>query len=225
MPSQSSTCSDCGRPLPSTSEGECLVCQLQMGLARHTAKPAPRSTETGAVPASFGDYEILSELGRGGMGVVYKARHRTLRRVVALKVLHSGAFASEASRARFQAEAEALARLSHADIAQIYESGYDAGQPFHAIEYIQGESLRNLVREELISAQRAATYVSVVARAIHAAHEQGVLHRDLKPSNILLDAEDRPHVTDFGISKTEGTDDDRADAGHAELHGSRAGEP
>jgi serine/threonine-protein kinase len=131
-------------------------------------------------------YEVLGELGRGGMGVVYKARHVKLGRVVALKVLLGGAFAGPQDRARFKTEAEAAARLQHGNIVQIFEVGEEKGCPYLALEYVEGGSLDKRLQGTPLPARQAAGLVETLARAVHYAQQQGVVHRDLKPSNILL---------------------------------------
>ena len=148
-----------------------------------------------------GDFEFLRELGRGGMGVVYEARQVGLNRRVAVKMLLSGVFAGPGIKPRFQAEAEAIARLRHPNIVAIHEVGELAGQPYFAMELMEGPSLAELVRDKPMAPARAARYLRLVAEAIAHAHSAGVLHRDLKPSNVLLDPLDQPRVTDFGLAK------------------------
>jgi serine/threonine protein kinase/WD40 repeat protein len=148
-----------------------------------------------------GDYEILREIGRGGMGVVYEARQRRLNRRVAVKMLLAGAWARPDFKPRFRAEAEAAARLHHPGIVTIHEVGEIDGQPFIAMELVEGPSLADLVRQHPLPFRRAARFVRLIAEAIAHAHQSGVLHRDLKPSNVLLDAHDLPRVTDFGLAK------------------------
>jgi serine/threonine-protein kinase len=151
-------------------------------------------------PAIAG-YEILSELGRGGMGVVYKARQVKLGRVVALKMILSGAHAGPEELARFRTEAEAAACLHHPHIVRIHEVGETHGRPYFSMEYIDGPSLSQHIAEGPLRSKVAAQHVATLARALQHAHEHNVLHRDLKPSNVLLDGEDCPHITDFGLAK------------------------
>jgi serine/threonine-protein kinase len=149
-------------------------------------------TESEAVilpaPKQVGDYDILAEVGRGGMGVVYKARHRGLHSQAALKMVLAGEFASPAQERRFRLEAELAARVRHPNIVQVYEIGNYQGRPFLALEWVEGGSLANRLGGEPWPPGEAAALVETLARAIHVAHDEGVVHRDLKPANILLQA-------------------------------------
>ncbi len=145
-------------------------------------------------------YEIVAELGRGGMGVVYLARHGALKRLVALKMIAAGLHADATARGRFRTEAEACARLQHPNIVQVYEVGECDGQPFLALEHIDGGSLLRHVGAAWPE-RDAATMVETLARAVHCMHQRGILHRDLKPSNVLLTADRVPKIADFGLAK------------------------
>ena len=146
-------------------------------------------------------YEILGELGRGGMGVVFEARQAALNRIVALKVVKSGRFASAAELIRFQNEAEAVAQLDHPHIVPIYEVGQCHGQHFFSMKLVRGTSLDRRVEQYARDSRATAKLVSIVAKAVHHAHQRGILHRDLKPANVLVDEAGAPHVTDFGLAK------------------------
>ncbi|MGE0760491.1 MAG: protein kinase [Pirellulaceae bacterium] len=161
----------------------------------------------------LGDYELLGELGRGGMGVVYKARQRGLNRLVALKTVLAQGDSSAADVQRFRNEAEAAANLRHPAIVAIHEVGEIAGRHFYSMELIEGKDLAHLVREHSLPAEQAAGYLVQLAEAVQYAHERGVLHRDLKPSNVLLDANGRVKITDFGLAKRQNADSQLTGAG------------
>jgi len=206
-------CSKCGAELELSAEPAlCPACLLETGLkdpeetdaleVSEYGSPniAGQSTEQGATK-KFGEYELLAEIARGGQGVVYRARHRSLNRLVALKMLILGPWATEAHLKRFKTEAEAAANLDHPQIVPIYEIGQVAGQHYFTMKLVEGPSLKQLVINGPLAARRAAELLAGAARAIHHAHERGVLHRDLKPGNILLDEQGQPQVTDFGLAK------------------------
>jgi tRNA A-37 threonylcarbamoyl transferase component Bud32 len=156
------------------------------------------ATHTGRV---FGNYDVLEQIGQGGMGVVYRARQRGLGRVVALKLLLAGSRATEAEIKRFHTEAKAAATLKHPHVVAIHEVGEHEGQHYFSMDYVEGQSLAEVIRRTPLPAARAARYVKIIAEAIHYAHERGILHRDLKPHNVLIDAQDEPRITDFGLAR------------------------
>jgi eukaryotic-like serine/threonine-protein kinase len=160
-----------------------------------------KAGETPAPIPSVAGYEILGVLGRGGMGVVYKARHVKLNRLVALKMVLAGAHASAHQLARFHTEAEAVARLQHPNIVQIYEVGEFEGLPFFSLEFVSGGTLAKKIDGKPQPPREAAVTVELLACAMAAAHERGILHRDLKPANVLLDNDGLPKITDFGLAK------------------------
>ena len=161
----------------------------------------------------FGDYELLEEIARGGMGIVYRARQLSLNRVVALKLVLAGQFASEEEVERFHREAEAAANLQHPNIVAIHEVGQHDGQQYFSMAYVEGRSLAEMIRENPLPAVQAARYVETVARAVEYAHQQGTLHRDLKPANILIDRDDQPRITDFGLARRVDADSDLTKSG------------
>jgi eukaryotic-like serine/threonine-protein kinase len=155
----------------------------------------------GELPRDFGPYVLMREIGRGGMGVVYEARQKGLDRSVAVKMILAGHLASPDVIRRFQTEAKAAARMRHSNIVHIHEVGQLNGQDFFAMEYIEGQSLAERIRQQPIDVPTAVRLVATVARAVEHLHQQGIIHRDLKPSNILLDSDGQPYVTDFGLAK------------------------
>ena len=155
----------------------------------------------------FGEYELIHEIARGGMGVVYKARQTKLNRIVALKMILSGSFANDAQVQRFQAEAEAAANLDHPGIVPVFEIGHHEGQHYFSMAYIPGQSLKETIAESPLNPRDAAEIVSKIASAIGYAHDQGVIHRDLKPANVMIDETGVPKITDFGLAKSSRSSD------------------
>jgi WD40 repeat protein/predicted Ser/Thr protein kinase len=205
-------CPECGRPLPDGAlEGVCPVCSLRSALHRAApiapgAPPPPSAVHSPPPPqppvfTCFDDYELLELLARGGMGVVYKARQISLNRTVALKMIQAGILATPAEVKRFHAEAEAIAHLHHPNIVAVHEAGEHQGQRFFSMDYVAGRTLADVVRDGPLPATRAATYVKTIAEAVHYAHQHGIIHRDLKPANVIIDDQDQPHITDFGLAK------------------------
>jgi WD40 repeat protein/HEAT repeat protein len=199
-----------------------LAASLEAFLADHdrmrqVAPPARGAGETATLPPGaparpavpplstikyFGDYELLEEIARGGMGVVYRAKQVSLNRVVAVKLILAGEFAGGRDVRRFRAEAEAAASLDHPNILPIYEVGEHAGQQYFSMKLVSGGSLADrLARKPAAPARELVALVAKVCQAVHYAHQRRILHRDLKPSNILLDADGTPYVTDFGLAK------------------------
>src|SRR5437773_563006 len=168
------------------------------------AVPTPHDKKTAQAAellGELGDYELLEQIGRGGQGVVFRARQKSLNRVVALKVINLGQWASKAHVKRFRREAEAAASLDHAGIVPIHEVGERDGSCYFSMKFVEGGQLDEVVRHSPMSIRHAAELIAKVARTVHYAHQHGILHRDIKPGNILLDQKGEPHLTDFGLAR------------------------
>jgi eukaryotic-like serine/threonine-protein kinase len=218
MTSSSTTCAGCGGALAQPFAGALCPDCLGQETVKLTANPANEkkggpdastvvisAAEMSGVgkraPEHFGDYELVEEIARGGMGVVYKARQISLNRIVAVKMILHARFNDVDFVQRFRVEAEAAGNLHHPNIVAIYEIGQEEDQHYFSMEYVEGQNLASLVRDQPLPARRAAELVEKIARAIHHAHHRGILHRDLKPSNVLIDLEGEPRITDFGLAK------------------------
>src|SRR5690606_14344071 len=195
-------CPSCGAHLVGTFARQ--VCERCLARALLDGVDMPVGEWEEPVPGElgeFGEYEIEGRIGHGGMGVVYRARHRRLNRVVAIKLLLMGRFAGASSVRRFLREARAAARLHHPHIIAIHEIGEARGSHFLVMEHVAGCTLAELARGGPLPPMRAARYAKLVAAAVHYAHAQGVVHRDLKPSNVLIDPSDQPRITDFVLAR------------------------
>jgi serine/threonine protein kinase/tetratricopeptide (TPR) repeat protein len=212
MKTASKVCENCGEKIFSDApKGLCPACVLETGLGplvgesgdkESTSLPGDSARAHAAdVLMDFGEYELLEEIGRGGQGVVYRARQKGLNRTIALKVIGLGQWATEAHLKRFRREAEAAANLDHPCIVPIYEVGEREGSCYFSMKFIDGGQLDEVTKRQPISARTAAELIAKLARTVHHAHEHGILHRDIKPGNVLLDRNGEPHLTDFGLAR------------------------
>jgi serine/threonine protein kinase/tetratricopeptide (TPR) repeat protein len=203
MTNTSRVCPKCGATVfADAPQGCCSVCLVRTGLASLDDENDEASEPTIArMLKDFGDYELLQEIGRGGQGVVYRARQKSLNRIVALKVIGLAHWATEAHVKRFRLEAEAAASLNHPCIVPIYEVGERDGACYFSMGLVDGGQLDAVTQGEPMPIRHAAELIAKLARTVHYAHEHGILHRDIKPGNILLDAKGEPHLTDFGLAR------------------------
>jgi len=204
----SKACSRCGAALPSTATAglcpRCLMAEAMVATQADTEPSAQQPLPPEQIAPHFPQLEILECLGRGGMGVVYKARQKTLNRLVALKLLAPERVNDSRFADRFAREARALAALNHSNIVTIHDFGQAGGFYFLLMEFVDGANLRHLLRARKFAPEEAVAIVPAICEALQYAHNRGIVHRDIKPENILLDKEGKVKIADFGIAKMLG---------------------
>src|SRR5215470_10402493 len=207
-------CRNCGAKILSDApEGLCSGCVLEAAIGissdavadvaspQRDKQASQKATLAAELLGELGEYELLEEVGRGGQGVVFRARQKSLNRIVALKVIRLGQWASKAHLRRFRLEAEAAARLEHPGIVPIHDVGERDGSCYFSMKFVEGGQLDAVAKREPMPIRRDAELIAKIARTVHYAHEHGILHRDIKPGNILLDRKGEPHLTDFGLAR------------------------
>ena len=213
-------CSKCGAEIPADAPGGgCPGCLLENGLnllaeevvapqerddpgsVDEPARAATKSERVAQLAGDFGGYELLEEIGRGGQGIVYLARQKSLNRTVALKVISPGQWASRAHLKRFRREAQTAASLDHPNIVSIYDVGERDGSCYFSMKFVEGGQLDEVVSRVPVSIRQAVEMIAKLSRTVHYAHQHGILHRDIKPGNILLDTNGEPHLADFGLAR------------------------
>ena len=224
------TCAICGASIPG-GRGSCPRCLLELSRSPAPSEPSPERAPRERTPAptpselanDFPDFEILDLIGQGGMGCVYRARHRRLDRLVALKILAPGTEADARFEERFQREARALARLDHPGIVRVHDFGRAGRRWFLAMEFVEGTTLRELLRQGRVTSRAALDIVPQICGALQYAHDEGVVHRDIKPENVLVDTQGRVKIADFGLAKLVGPTEEigartRSDQAMGTLH-------
>src|SRR5437763_1891000 len=202
MTNVSRICGKCGsKVFADAPHGFCSVCLFKTGLGSLLESDETIGSGSPPTEMEFEDYELLKEIGRGGQGVVYRARQKSLNRIVALKIIGVGRWATEAHLKRFRLEAEAAASLNHPFIVPIHEIRERGGYCYFSMNLVDGGPLDEVVKHGLMPVRRAAELIARLARTVHYAHQHGILHRDIKPGNVLLDRNGEPHLTDFGLAR------------------------
>src|SRR6266536_6025491 len=210
MTNTNRVCPKCGATVfADAPQGCCSVCLVRTGLDLLDNESDEASGPTAArMQAAFDDYELLEEIGRGGQGVVYRARQKSLKRTVAIKIIGISHGRTKAHLKRFRLEAEAAAKLNHPFVVPIHEIGQRKGRCYFSMGLVEGGRLDQIAKREPMSLRQATEVIAKLARTVHYAHQHSVVHRDIKPGNILLDTKGEPHLTDFGVARLLETEND-----------------